>query len=195
MSGDEPVDLLQLRVGALLESVAARTPAPGGGAVAAVVTGLAAGLVAMAGRFADPTKIPPDLIDRAEGLRSRAGPLADADAAAYGRYLAATRLPREPKGPRAEAMAAALSEAIDVPLSILETAAEVADLGRRLLLDGNPRLHGDAAAGVLLAAAAAETAALLVAENLTSSPGDPRARRAAVLAAGTRAIAVGVQPT
>nr|MBA2552978.1 cyclodeaminase/cyclohydrolase family protein [Geodermatophilaceae bacterium] len=29
--------LLQLRVGELLDSVAARTPAPGGGAVAAVV--------------------------------------------------------------------------------------------------------------------------------------------------------------
>nr|MBA2552652.1 cyclodeaminase/cyclohydrolase family protein [Geodermatophilaceae bacterium] len=165
------------------------------GAVAAVVTAMAAGLVAMAGRFADPVKIPVDLVDRAEALRARAGPLADADAAAYGGYLAATRLPREPDpSARTEAMARALSEAIDVPLAILETAAAVADLGRQLLLDGNPRLHGDAAAGVLLAAAAAETTALLVAENLVGSPADPRARRAAVLAAGTRAIAIGVQP-
>lgn len=185
---------MQLRVADLLAAVAARTPAPGGGAAAAVVTALAAGLVAMAGRYADPVKIPVDLVGRAEGLRRRAGQLADADAAAYGRYLEAARLPREPEGERADATAAALSEAIEVPLSILQTAAEVADLGRQLLLDGNPRLHGDAAAGVLLAAAAAETAALLVAENLAGSPADPRAGRAAVLAAGTRALAVGVQP-
>ncbi|MBA2388737.1 MAG: cyclodeaminase/cyclohydrolase family protein [Geodermatophilaceae bacterium] len=194
MSG-APGDLLQLRVGELLDSVAARTPAPGGGAVAAVVTALAAGLIAMAGRFADPSKIPPGLVDRAEALRAHAGPLADADAATYGRYLEATRR-RDESDPasRAEAVSRALSEATDVPLSILQTAAEVADLGRQLLLDGNPRLHGDAAAGVLLAAAAAEAAALLVAENLADSPADPRARRAAVLAAGTRALAVAVHP-
>jgi len=185
---------LELRVEELLDSVAARTPAPGGGASAAVVTALAASLVAMAGRYADPVKIPADLVDRADALRARAGPLADADAAAYGRYLKARGMPSEPHDLRAEAMAVALTEAIDVPLSILQTAAEVADLGRQLLLNGNPRLHGDAAAGVLFAAAAAETAALLVAENMAGLPADPRARRAAVLAAGTRAIAVGVQP-
>ncbi len=186
---------LQLRVEHLLESVAARTPAPGGGAAAAVVTGLAAGLVAMAGRFADPASIPADLVQRADGLRARAAPLADADAAAYGRYLDAVRLPREPDpAARKAAMAEALSDATDVPMSILQIAAAVADLGRQLLDGGNPRVYGDAGAGVLLAAAAAETAALLVAENLASAPADPRARTAAVLAAGARAIAVGVQP-
>ncbi|WP_425564207.1 cyclodeaminase/cyclohydrolase family protein, partial [Pseudonocardia zijingensis] len=38
--------LLDLTVRELLDSVAARTPAPGGGGVAAIVTAMAAGLTA-----------------------------------------------------------------------------------------------------------------------------------------------------
>jgi len=170
--------ILRLTVSELLDAVAARSPAPGGGAVAAVVTGLAAALTAMAGRYADPAAIPPDLVDRAEGLRAAARPLADADAAAYGSYLAATQLPRE-SGNRRTAVAQALSEASEVPLRIAEIAAEVAALGQRLAHDGNPNLRGDAIAGVLLAAAGASTAALLVAENLRRTPDDPRPDQAA----------------
>lgn len=190
-----PDGILALRVGELLDSVADRTPAPGGGAGAALAAALAAGLIAMAARFADEARLPADLVTRAEALRARATPLADADAAAYGRYLEAVRMPRDTDpDARRDAVQHALSEATDVPLTIAQIAAEVAALGEPLLLDGNPRLHGDAAAGVLLAAAAAEIAALLVATNLADSPADPRGRQAAVLAAGARAIAVTVTP-
>ncbi|MGH8969493.1 MAG: cyclodeaminase/cyclohydrolase family protein, partial [Actinomycetes bacterium] len=95
---------------------------------------------------------------------------------AYGRYL------RAQPGERAQA----LSDATDVPLAVAEVAAEVAALADGLARDGNPRLRGDAVAGVLLAAAAAETAAVLVGENL---PDDPRAARAAACADAARAVA------
>lgn len=187
----EPVGILGLRVGEFLDSVAARTSAPGGGASAAVVTALAAGLVAMAGRFTDPAKIPPDTVDRADALRARAGPLADADAAAYAAFLEATHLPKG-SDERGAAVTAALSDASEVPLEIAEVAAEVADLGQRLARDGNPNLRLDAVAGVLLASAAANAAALLVAENLRRTPDDPRPGQAAAAAeaAGTAARSV-----
>ena len=68
----------------------ARTPAPGGGAVAAVALSLAAGLTGMAARFApDDWERRAEVVGRAEELRARAEPLADADAEAYGAFMAA----------------------------------------------------------------------------------------------------------
>lgn len=189
MSAAEPDSLLELTVADLLEAVAARTPAPGGGAVTALTVALAAGLGAMAGRFGAED----ELVSRTDELRRRAAPLADADAAAYGRFLEATRGPREPDPePRRRAVAAALSEATDVPLSIAELGAEVAELAASLARSGNPNLRGDAAAAALLASAAATTAAILVTENLASTPDDPRAARAAELAARAQAAAAAV---
>lgn len=189
MSAPEPTSLLDLTVADLLAAVAARTPAPGGGAVAALTVALAAGLGAMAGRFGAED----ELVSRADELGRRAAPLADADAAAYGRFLAATRRPheRDPDA-RQRAVAAALSEATDVPLSIAELAAEVAELAASLARSGNPNLRGDAAAAALLASAAATTAAILVTENLARTPDDPRAARAAELAARAQAAATEV---
>src|SRR6476659_1391928 len=73
-----------------LDAVPARTPAPGGGAVAAVAVSLAAGLTGMAARFAaDDWERRAEIVGRADELRARAEPLADADAAAYGAFMAA----------------------------------------------------------------------------------------------------------
>jgi formiminotetrahydrofolate cyclodeaminase len=190
--------LLSLTVGELLDAVAARTPAPGGGACAALATALAAGLTAMAGRYVDPS-VPgsasaAQVVARVEELRQQVGPLADADAAAYGRYLEASRLPREPDPePRRQAVHAALSAASDVPLAVAEVAAEVAELAAGLARSGNPNLRGDALAATQLAAAAATTAATLVAENLAQSRDDPRVERAASLASAARASAAAAE--
>lgn len=150
--------LLHLSVGGLLERVAARTPAPGGGAVAAVTAAAAAALVAMAARFSD--------VDarRAEELRAILEPLADADAAAYTAVLAARRLPRDDPD-RAQRLTVAMAEAIAVPRQIAAAAVEVADLADGLVESGNPNLLGDARVAQLLARAAAESAAALVRIN------------------------------
>ena len=67
----------------------ARTPAPGGGSVAAVAASLAAGLTAMAARFApEDWERRAEVVGRAEELRARLEPLADADAEAYGAFMA-----------------------------------------------------------------------------------------------------------
>ncbi|MGH3519049.1 MAG: cyclodeaminase/cyclohydrolase family protein [Haloechinothrix sp.] len=149
-------------VGQFLDDVAARTPAPGGGGVAAVAVGAAAALVAMAARFAEGelTK----LADRADRIRAEVIPLVEADAEAYGAVLDAYRLPRQ-QPDRLEQIATALRAAADVPLRIAQAGSEVATLASRLATQGNRNLVGDAHTAVLLAEGATRAAAGLVRIN------------------------------
>ena len=147
----------------------ARTPAPGGGAVAAVVASLAAGLTAMAARFApDDWERRSEVVGRAEELRARVEPLADADAEAYGAFMAE----RSQKN---------TERIVAIPFELAEVAAEVAELAALVAADGNTNLSGDASAGADLAAAAVSVAARLVAIN--ADGGDARIGEAAALAA------------
>ena len=146
----------------------ARTPAPGGGAVAAVVASLAAGLTAMAARFApDEWESRATVVGRAEELRARVEPLADADAEAYGAFMA------EPSDQNVERI-------VTIPFELAESAAEIAELAALVAAEGNPNVSGDASAGADLAAAAASVAARLVAINARAD--DQRVQQAAALA-------------
>ena len=149
---------------AFLERLASAEPAPTGGAAAAFTAAMAAGLVAMAARLSgERLEDADDIAARADGLWRRALSLADDDAAAYGRVLAAYRRPSggDPEGRRRE-IRAALEAATAVPLAVADLAAEAAVLGARLAAAGNPNLEGDANAAVELGRAAARAAARLV---------------------------------
>lgn len=150
-----------------LERLAAAEPAPAAGGAAAVTAAMAAGLVAMTARLSAGRLDDADAIaGAADGLRQRALALADDDAAAYGRVLAAYRRPRheDPDG-RRRAITAALEAATAAPLAVADVAAEAAVLGGRLAEAGNPNLEGDANAAVELGRAAARAAARLVEIN------------------------------
>jgi formiminotetrahydrofolate cyclodeaminase len=197
-TGAQADSFLNTRMDELLGEIAAETPAPGGGSVAALIVGMAASLVAMAGRFSK-RHWPEagDAVGRAEELRAHVVPLAQADAVAYEEVLTALRLPRdlEPEV-RNKAIANALSRAADIPLLIAEAAADVAELGALVAERGNPNLHGDAAAGTLFAEAAARAAANLVAVNLGVTSTDERLARArqlvdAAAASSAQALAAG----
>ena len=128
----------------------ARTPAPGGGAVAAIAASLAAGLTAMAARFApDEWERRAEVVGRAEELRARVEPLADADAEAYGAFMA-------------ERSDENVERIVAIPYELTEAAAEIAELAALVATEGNPNVTGDAAAGADLAAAAASVGARLV---------------------------------
>jgi formiminotetrahydrofolate cyclodeaminase len=182
----------------LLDEIAAESPAPAGGSVAAFVTAMAAGLVAMAGRFSrDHWEGARDAVGRAEELRAHVAPLAQADAAAYEEVLTALRLPRdlEPEV-RNGAIAHALSRASDIPLMIAEAAADVAELGALVAERGNPNLRADAVTGALMAESAVRATGYLISVNLGTVPGDPRLERSrqlveAVAATSARALATG----
>ncbi len=173
--------LLALPLSDFLDAVAAREPAPGGGAVSAVVVGLAAALTSMTAQFST-ARLPEAaaIAAEAEQLRARVAPLADRDAAAYGDVLAAFALPRDDPG-RHGAVQRALGFAADVPLEIAEAGAAVVSLAGRLERAGNANLRGDAVTARVLAAAAVRSATTLVELNL-SDPDEPRVRRARELA-------------
>lgn len=170
---------LQLRVHELLDAIAAETPAPGGGSVAAVALTAAAALVTMAARFSrDHWDGAGAAAAQADLLRERAAPLADADAAAYQAALDALRAPKVGSSrERNEAIGRALAEAAAVPLQIAEVAVDVAVLAAEVVEHGNPNLRGDAAAGAVLAEAAATIGAGLVRINLGAAKGDERVAR------------------
>jgi len=166
---------LDASVKEFLDAVPARTPAPGGGAVAAVALALAAGLTAMAARFApDDWERRAEIVGRAEELRALAEPLADADAEAYGAFMAA----RTDEN---------VERIVAIPFELAQIAAEVADLAVAVAGEGNPNVSGDAAAGADLAAAVASIAARLV--RINAGAGDERTREARGLAARAAAAA------
>jgi formiminotetrahydrofolate cyclodeaminase len=186
---DGTPDYLELPVGRFLDLVASGESAPGGGSAAAVSVALAAGLSSMAARLS--TKQLTDsavLAQRAERLRERVAPLAQADADTYGLVLAAQRTPNTDD--RDGRVRSALSDAADVPLAVAEAGAEVAKIAARLASDGNPNLKGDAICALMLANAGVRAAATLVEINLSDGgieDGRPgRARQLVEAAASAR---------
>ena len=173
-----------------LDRIASEQDSPGGGAAAATAVAMAAGLVGMSARLShDKLDESAALSARADALRARAAPLAQADARAYGRVLEAYQMPKN-EDPRArrEEIAKALSAAADIPLEVAEIAAEVASLGVGLAENGNANLKGDSIAATLLAEAGARSAAVLVAINLRDNQ-DHRRERAEKLATSASAAA------
>ena len=183
MTGQPPY--LNLPLSEFLGLLAGPDPAPSGGGAAALAVSMGAGLCAMTARLsarqlaADEADV---LINESERLRARAAALVQADADSYAAVLAARRQPADGDGPsRRRQIAAALSDATDVPMEIIELAAAVARIAARLAAGGHPNLCGDAIAGALLAEAGARAAAVLVEINLAATPADDRRARAARL--------------
>jgi formiminotetrahydrofolate cyclodeaminase len=160
--------------GALLDDVAAATPAPGGGSSAGLTAALAAGLVEMAAGIAGSTEPAAE----ARSLRERTLELAEDELSSYAPVLEAEKLPRGDPD-RAARLGAALRDASRAPLAIAETAAEIAALGADVADASGRAVRGDAVTATLLAAAAAAAAATLVEINLGARPEDPARGRAA----------------
>ncbi|MBA3427226.1 MAG: cyclodeaminase/cyclohydrolase family protein [Actinobacteria bacterium] len=174
MASSESGSFLDLPLKEFLDAVPARTPAPGGGAVAAIAASLGAGLVAMAARFAgEEWSRRAEVVGKAEELRARAEPLADADAAAYEAFMSGSTDAEE--------------RIVAIPVEIVEISEEVARLAALVAREGNLNVRSDAAAGADLAAAAASVCARLVRVNVRG--GDPRVARAAELAHSAAAAA------
>ena len=184
-------DFLDDSLREFLERVASKEPAPGGGAVAAIVVALAAGLVGMAARFSGERWEDAEAVAaRADALRLRVAPLAQADAEAYTEVLRAFRLPKDADpDKRKGAISDALGRATEVPLAIARDASALAALTTDVAEHGNPNLRGDAVAAAVLAAAGAKAAANLVVINLEGNEDDERMRKARAYATEASAAA------
>jgi methenyltetrahydrofolate cyclohydrolase len=174
-------------VAEVLDRIAAREPAPGGGSAAAWTAATAGALVQMTAAFArggagaqkDRTVA---VADRAAELRAHELELAEQDERSYAPVLEALRLGAS-DATRDARLAAALSAAAEVPLAVAAGAAELAELAAAVARDGSPHLVGDATAAALLAEAATRAAVRLVELNLAHAPEDGRLRAAGELVA------------
>jgi formiminotetrahydrofolate cyclodeaminase len=160
---------------AYLAEVAAGTPVPGGGSVAAVVGALAAALGEMVAnltlgreKYVDVEASLRPVRDRLTALRTSLLDSAAADESAYQSYRDAAGLPRtsdREKAVRTDAMQQALITATDVPLGVARSARDVAEILQSVAREGNPHVRSDAALGALLAEAALSGALLNVRGN------------------------------
>lgn len=160
-------------ISAFLDQLAARVPAPGGGATAALHAAQSAALLAMVARYSNGAKYDAALMDHviteAEGIRSDALTLAEADAAAFGAVADAYGLARqtpEQQEARSAAIAEALAGAARPPADVVRLALLLVSLAEELLPAGNRNVITDVAAAAEAARAAAVTAQVNIEVNL-----------------------------
>lgn len=165
-------DISGLSVSELLAAVGAKTPAPGGGAVASVAGALASALGRMVVAFsvnkASLSAHKPEL-ERASRVLERAGQvlleLAHEDALAYTQLNTLQKLP-EDHPERQAGWSAAVATAVDVPRSVMGAACDVLRLVESLVPITNVHLKSDLAIAGILADAAARSAWWNVRANL-----------------------------
>ena len=160
-------------IAAFLDQLAARVPAPGGGATAALHAAQAAALLAMVARYSNGARYNAELMNRivteADELREDALALAEADADAFGAVAEAYRLPRETEqeqSARSASISSALAGAARPPADVVRTALLLTSLAEELLPAGNRTMITDVAAAAEAARAAAVTARLIIEVNL-----------------------------
>lgn len=163
-------------VAEFLDALAARVPAPGGGATAALHVAQAAALVAMVGRYSDGPKydaqrdVISSAVQAADSIREEALTLADDDEAAFSKVSAAYALPRgtdAEKERRRAAISAALAEAAEPPMGVVAAAMRVVDLAAVLVPIANRNLIADLAAAAEAARAGAATARVNIEVNMS----------------------------
>jgi formiminotetrahydrofolate cyclodeaminase len=167
-------------ISTFLEQLAARVPAPGGGATAALHAAQSAALLAMVARYSSGPKYDAELmshiIAETDELRSDALTLAEADETAFAAVAEAYRLPKQTskqQAERSEAIAAAAAEAARPPADVVRLALLLVSFAEELLSAGNQNVITDVAAGAEAARAAAVTAQLIIEVNLrgNAAPG------------------------
>jgi len=173
-------------IAAFLEQLAARVPAPGGGATAALHAAQAAALLAMVARYSDGPRYDAvrmgAIVTEADAIRIRALELAEADAAAFGAVGAAYQLPRSAEG-RSSVIAAALAGAARPPADVVRLAYLLIQLAEWLVADGNRNVITDVGAAAEAARAAAVTSRLNIEVNLRGIT-DPALRDSLAESAG-----------
>jgi len=186
-----------ISVSAFVAGVAAPTPAPGGGSVAAHAGALGAGLAQMvAGLTIGKKKYAPveqemkQLALEAAALGGTLSTLVERDTRAYDKVMEAYTLPKdtdEQVAARTRAIDDALLGAAEVPLETAHACTAVAALAQRAAERGNTNCASDAGVAALLAEAACRGAVYNVRINIASL--SDRARGVALLDAAAELLA------
>jgi glutamate formiminotransferase / formiminotetrahydrofolate cyclodeaminase len=161
-----------------VSDVAAATPAPGGGSVAAHAGALGAALAQMVAgltigkkKYAAVEGEMKEAALKASSLVTTLTGLVERDAHSYGAVMNAYKLPNEPEDAakaRVKAIDQALLGAAQVPLETARACAEVAELAALVAEKGNTNAVSDGGVAALLAEAACKGAVYNVRINVTS---------------------------
>lgn len=179
------------KISDFLEQLAAKIPAPGGGATAALHAGQGAALLGMVARYSTGEKyrahaaVIDQVRSEADRLRGHALQLAKEDAEAFTGVADAYKLPKATdaeKAVRSLAIAEALVEAAKPPADTIAAAQRLVCLAEELLPVSNRNVITDIAAATEAARAALTTARVNVEINLGGIADDKaRGELAAVL--------------
>lgn len=161
-----------------IDEVASKSPAPGGGSVAALAGALAAALGSMVCRltvgrkkYADVSEELADALKHTERHRSKLTSAIEADAKAFDAVMSAMKLPKDTPEEierRENAMQEAYKAATEVPLSVMEEVRGLLNHLKLIAEKGNVNSVSDAGVGALMARTACEGAKLNVEINLPS---------------------------
>ena len=170
--------LAELSIMQYLEKAAEGTAIPGGGSVAALNASLAAGLTEMVVNLTIGKKgyeaVEEEMKDialKASELRKKLTTAVDRDAEAYGKVMAAFKLPKSTTQEidlRKQEIEEAFKHAALVPLQVAREAFEVIQLASRAIQNGNKNAATDGIVAAMNARTAVLSALYNVKINLTS---------------------------
>ncbi len=170
------------KIGEYLDVLGSKEPTPGGGSAAGLAGALGAALAAMAAsftvgrkRFAAVESEVRAALERLTRLRAGLLEAGRKDELAYAGLNAAFALPKEPPGPRAAVVRAALLEASAPPAEIAALALEALAVCRQLAAAANPRLLSDVGAAAELLAGTVRAAGYSIETNARALGDDPAA--------------------
>jgi glutamate formiminotransferase/formiminotetrahydrofolate cyclodeaminase len=174
--GSEP-SLVDLTVRAFVEETASESPAPGGGSVAAALGALGAALATMVANLSshkrgwdDRWKEFSDWAHTGKEHQTQLLALIDKDTDAFNEIMVAFGMPKATeaeKDTRSQAIEDATRDAIEVPLTVMQTAIDSMEAIEAMATIGNPNSVSDAAVGAICARSAVLAANLNVQINVT----------------------------
>lgn len=167
-----PSPIAARTIGEYVIAAGSSGPTPGGGSVSGVVGAMAAALGQMVANVSGKNTVDPRFVAQAETLQVHIDALfhgAQADEAAYGGYIEATRLPKttaEEKAARRAAIQSALRVAANAPLTIARIAASMVEDLAPVVEIGQDNILSDADVAIILGEAATCAALVNVRANL-----------------------------